>query len=285
MKIRIIGTLIVAALFAGLAARAQVATTRLACTPTSGSSAVVPIGSRPAPIDPAVMAILKRLETADQRIPRLTADIDHHVEILQHADSEHRTGAVYYQAAAGETPAKFRIHFEDLKLGDGPTTRNVEDFVFDGYWLTVRKKRIKQMTRYQVVPPGGKVPPMELGKGPFPVPFGQKAEAMLKHFTATTRKPVKSDPADTDYLKLVTRPSPTRSTNLVWVEMWVARETGLPVKIVAADKSENITTVDFKKIKTPKSFAKKIFDLPRPPRSWQYRVELLGDNLKAPGAR
>ena len=289
MRIRIVCLSIVFALFACFQATGQIVTTRISgrrvnvtLRPTSAPTTVA---TKPAPVDPAVMAILKRLEIADEKHPRLTANILHHVDMLQQADSETRTGEVYYQAGTKDSAAKFRIHFDTLRQGEGIKTKRVEDYVFDGAWLTVRKEKTKEMTRYQVAPPGTKVEPMELGKGPFPVPFGQEAESILKHFVATTRKPTAKDPVGTDYLKLVTRPAAVRNTNLVRVEMWVGRETGLPVKIVAEDKSENVTTVDFKDIETPKSFSKNTFDLPRPPRSWTYRVEPYRGNVKAPGTK
>ena len=67
--------------------------------------------------------------------------------------------------------------------------------------------------------------------------------------------------------------------------MWVARKTGLPVKIVAAAKSENVTTVDFKDTQTPKSFDKNTFNLPRPPRGWQVTIEPYSGKIKGPGGR
>ena len=117
------------------------------------------------------------------------------------------------------------------------------------------------------------------------MPFGQKAESVIRHFVPSTRRPATGDPPKTDYVKLVTRPAFKADMNLLWIEMWVRHETGLPVKIVAEDRSENRTTVVFKDIETPKTFAKKIFELPRPPRNWEYRVEPYRGRVKAPGSQ
>ncbi len=258
-------------------------------------------------VDPAVMAILKRLEAAGEKYPNITANIDYKVDMLQTGDTESRTGRVYYQGPTEKTPAKFRIHFDTLRQGKGPKIKDVVDYAFDGAWLTVRKERIKQMSRYQVARPGEKVNPLQLGKGPFPVPFGQKADTVIKHFRPTTRptrntgvslvdrstgvSPVKkhgrdghatlkTDPKDTDYIKLTTRRRYRKEFSVVWLEMWISRKTSLPVKIVAEDRSENQTTVIFKDTKTPKSFDKKIFTLPRPPAGWEYHVEKFKGRVK-----
>ncbi|MCK4625862.1 MAG: outer membrane lipoprotein carrier protein LolA, partial [Phycisphaerae bacterium] len=231
-------------------------------------------------VDPKVMAILKRLEAAGDKYPNITAKIDYKVDMLQTGDTESRTGKVYYQGPTEKESAKFRIHFDTLRQGKGPKIKDVVDYAFDGEWLTVRKERIKQMSRYQVARPGKKVNPLQLGKGPFPVPFGQKAQAVIKHFHPSTRPAKKTAPKNTDYLKLTTRRQYRKEFSVVWLEMWVDRKTGLPVKIVTEDRSENRTTVLFKDTKTPKSFPKKTFDLPRPPAGWEYHVEKYKGQVK-----
>ena len=253
----------------------QSATTTTTVTTTTTASAPV--------VDPKVMAILERLEAAGGKYPNITAELDSKVDMLQTGDSESRIGKVYYQGPGEETPAKFRIHFDTLRQGEGPKVKDVVDYAFDGAWLTVRKERIKQMSRYQVAPPGEKVSPLQLGKGPFPVPFGQKAQDVIKHFQPSTRParstgvpPVEKHGRDghaTDYIKLTTRQQYSKEFSVVWLEMWVDRKSGLPVKIVAEDHSENRTTVLFTDIKTPKDFPEKTFDLPRPPAGWEYHVE------------
>ena len=254
---------------AGPCSRPAGATTTAATTTTTTATTTGPAP----PADPATMAILKRLEAAAEKHPRVAARLDYLVEMLQAGDTERRTGKVYFQAASGSRPAKFRIRFDTLQQSGGPRIRNVVDYVFDGAWLTVRKERIRQQVRYQVAPPGKRADPLKLGKGPFPVPFGQKAEEVLDYFTASTRPPRKTDPPGTDYLRLVTRPGRRRELALRWIEIWVSRQTGLPVKIVAEDRSQNRSTVLFESIRTPEKFPPHTFVLPTPPRGWEVRVE------------
>lgn len=136
------------------------------------------------------------------------------------------------------------------------------------------------MIRYQLAPPGVRVDLLQLGKGPFPVPFGQKAETVIERFAVATRPREQSDPPETDYLKLTTRPRHKREMKLEWIELWVQAASGLPVKIVALDKSENRTTVLFKNIATPEKFPKDTFELPPPPAGWEYRVEKYAGQVK-----
>jgi outer membrane lipoprotein-sorting protein len=258
--------------YAQLLSASQPAPAATATEPTAASAAA----SAPA-TDPAVMAILQRLESANARFPNLSADLDYHADLTQLGDTEERKGRVYYQADAGaEGSGRFRVHFDNIRQGEGPRTSNVEDYVFDGQWLTVRKEKVKQMTRRQVAPPGEKIAALQLGEGPFPIPFGQKADNVLKFFAVTTRPLQAGEPADTDYLKLVTRPERKDELKTEVVEMWVNKSTGLPVKIIAKDTSENITTVIFGNIKTDK-LPEETFNLPQPPSGWEYHVTRYGE--------
>ncbi|MCK4626557.1 MAG: hypothetical protein KAV00_14655, partial [Phycisphaerae bacterium] len=133
--------------------------------------------------------------------------------------------------------------------------------------------------------PGKNVNLLQLGKGPFPVPFGQKADVVIKHFRPTTRPVAKTDPKNTDYIKLTTRRRYRKDFSVVWLEMWIDRKTSLPVKIVAEDRSENQTTVIFKDTETPKSFDKKTFTLPRPPAGWEYHPGLKPTGAKEPATQ
>lgn len=252
-----------------------------AAGPATQPAASQPAASQPAATAPAVdaatMAVLNRLEAAGTKYPNIMADLDYRVDMIEAGDREEFTGKVYYQAGNATEPARFRIHFDTRRQSGGPRTRVSEDYVFDGSWLTVRKERTKQFTRYQVAAPGKRVNALELGRGPFPMPFGQKAATVIEYFVPTTRAPAKDDLPETDYIKLVTRPRHEPDLTVRWIEMWVDRRLGLPVKIVAVDKSGNISTVVFdrKTIATPKEFPTGTFELPTPPRreGWDVRIE------------
>ncbi len=221
------------------------------------------------------MAILNRLDEAGRKFPNLIADLYYHVNMLQLGDTEEHNGKVYWQGETAEAPGRFRIHFDTKKQGEGktPAAQCVEDFVFDGSWLTIRKEEIKQMIKQQVAPPGEKINALQLGQGPFLVPFGQKADNVLRFFNVSTRPAQADDPANTNYLKLVARPDKKDQVKLEWAELWVAKDTGLPIKIATKDLNENITTVTFKDIKMPPTLPKDTFDLPQPPKDWEYRVQ------------
>jgi len=212
----------------------------------------------------AEMKILRELEAAGDKYRTIKADLDYRIINPMLGDSEQRTGWVAYSKGDNKTPTRFRVSFETLKLGAGAKTKEKVDYAFDGQWLTVAKHKIRNITLYQLAAKGEKVEALRIGKGPFPLPFGQSASDMVKYFKPTTRPPVEFDPKDTIYLRLVTRPAHLKDMPTTRMEMWIDAKTHLPVKLKSRDKNRNTTTVTFKEIQTNKAVEDKAFRIPHP---------------------
>jgi len=253
-------------------------TTKPADKPAPAAT-TAPAATQPA-VDAGALAILDRLEKSGDKYRTLRADITYHVHMIQTDDTEERTGYVAYQKKVEKTedtkgsPTKFHIQFKTLKLGEGAKTAEKVDYAFDGMWLTIARHRIKNMTRIQVAAKGETVEPLRIGRGPFPLPFGQTTADMLKHFRAVTREPRDSDPPGSDYLLLIPHATRAKDLSFVRLEMWIDRKTDLPIKVVSKDKSKNVTTVNFREIKTDVKFKDSEFFL-RKPFGWKMRVEPL----------
>ncbi len=226
---------------------------------------------------PEAMKLLDRLEKAGREHKTVEATIDYLVEDILTGDREQRTGWVAFRKGPKDDPDNFRVSFQTLKLGEGKPVKDQVDYAFDGQVLTVAKHRIKQMTRYTVAAPGEKVEAMKLGRGPFPLPFGQTVEDMLGFFKVETRPAGKTaatdEPQDADYLLLITRLAKRKQTNMDKAEMWIDRKTGLPVRIVSREnKTKKVTTLNFGEIKTNQELSVETFLLPKPP-GWNLTVE------------
>ncbi len=212
----------------------------------------------------AEMKILDDLEAAGDKYHTIKTNLDYQIVNPVLGDSEQRTGWVAYSKGDAKTPTRFRVSFETLKLGAGAKTKEKVDYAFDGQWLTVAKHKIKNITLYQLAAKGQKVEALKIGKGPFPLPFGQSAAEMVKYFKPTTRPAVESDPKNTIYLRLTTRPEHLRDLPTTRMEMWIDAKTNLPVKLKSRDKNRNTTTVTFEKTQTNKAVDEKVFRVPRP---------------------
>jgi outer membrane lipoprotein-sorting protein len=231
-------------------------------------------------VDPAARKVLDELEKAGETYQTISSDIDYQVYMSEVGDMETRTGSVIYRKGDANATARFRIQFNTLRQGEDAKVKPREDkveYAFDGTWLNVAKHSIKQMTRYQVAAPGERVELLKIGKGPFPLPFGQKADDVVRHFEVTLVPPKQTDPKDTDHLRLITREGSRKEINFRSLEMWVDRKTPLPVRIISADRKDNITTVDFKNVKTNVQVKDDTFHI-LPPVGWELILKRLGEN-------
>jgi len=238
-----------------------------ATTTTSAATTTSPTTTTSAPaeaLSAETMNILRELEAAGDKYRTIRADLDYEVVNLTLGDSEKRTGWVAYSKGDDKTPTRFRVSFEKCKLSAGAEFKDQVDYAFDGQWLTVAKHKIKNITLYQLAAEGQKVEPLRIGKGPFPLPFGQKAADMVKYFIPTTRPPVESDPNGTIYLRLVTRPQYAEELPVTRMEMWIDAKTYLPVRLKSRDKNKAVTTVTFKDITTNKAVDENFFRIPHP---------------------
>lgn len=225
-------------------------------------------------VSPEAMSILKNLEAAGEKYRTIKARVDYTVDMTETGETEARTGYVAYKGEEGKESAKFRISFDTLKQGNGPRIKDAMDYVFDGQWLWVAKHSIKQLTKYQVAAEGEKVESLKLGKGPFPMPFGQKASDVVEFFQVTTRPPTEKDPKGTRYLKLMPRREHRDDMNITRMEMWIDPNRDLPVKIVSEDKNANVTSVVFDNIQTGAQVDEALFTMARPA-GWEFNVKKL----------
>jgi hypothetical protein len=227
-------------------------------------------------VAPAVMKILKGLEAAGRTYATIRATADYEVVNRSLGDSEARTGWVAYRGADpnAKAPAKFHIRFETLKLGAGRKIRARREFIFDGEWLADLNHRTKAITLFQLAAKGQPIQPLRIGKGPFPLPFGQKVADVLEHFECSTRPPTQYDPNDTVFLRLTRRPKHAKTVAAERVDLWIDRKTHLPVKVKSRDDSRNITTVVFKDVRTNRKEDEKLFVIPKKP-GWQRVVRPL----------
>ncbi len=210
------------------------------------------------------MRLLEDLEAAGEKHKTIRANIIYKVENPTLGDSEQREGWVAFSRSSKTKPAKFRVHFDTLSHPPGPKKRARIDWAFDGTWLTHAVHKTRQMTRYQIAAKGQKVEPLRIGKGPFPMPLGQKRNDILEHFEAAGRDAAKGEPTGTVYLNLTTRPRFRKQLSFVKLGMWVDAATHLPVRIISHDRSKNITTVNFKDVRSNEKLEDALFEMPRP---------------------
>jgi len=264
---------------------ADEAATRPASSPTTAPAPAA------APLHPAVEKALNALEAAGKspKHAALKADVRYAEEEMLFEDVTVMTGQVYYHKdPGGKVPARFRIHFDRIRQGRRGVKAD-RDYAFytdaTGQWLVSRNADIKQQVTYQIARPGETKDPLALGKGPFPLPFGQKKADVLRLFGVTTRKLTdqeRKELGEVTYLLLSPTPAAAKDLKVKRVELWVD-VAGLPIQIRLQDADGQVEkTARFTKINRVQTLSDS--DLrPRPPGSgWEVRVEPLHRVVKGP---
>ena len=130
----------------------------------------------------------------------------------------------------------FLIRF-DKSVRDGVVGKR-EWYLFDGRFLYEAIERLQQVTRRDIAPPGEKIDLFDLEKSPFPLPFGQKKETILRNFDVTLAAPASTDPPGTDHLVCIPKPNSAMYRKCDKLELFVRRDVHLPSRLVVTKNEE-----------------------------------------------
>ena len=121
--------------------------------------------------DPEVDRILERLEAAGRTIKDLRSQVSYKIVNPLIEDEIIKKGELFFKS--DEPNSRFLVRF-DQTIQEETVDRKKEWHMFDGRWYTEARESTKQIIKREVVGKGDQIDPFEIGKGPFPLPFGQK---------------------------------------------------------------------------------------------------------------
>ena len=238
--------------------RTYLAMAALLLAAVSSVLAEAPAESAPAaPVPADVAEVLDRMDAAGKEYKTIRARFDYELNQTLYEDVQKRKGELMYQS-----PNLLRFEFTD---------KPQETFVFDGRMLFHKKDPTRQLIIWELRRPDEPaIESLELGKTPFPLPFGQKKEAVLKHFDAARDAAEEAkDKEKRAVLSLVPKKDTPLSKDYVKVLLWVDPKTGIPTRARLFDTSENVTTVDFRDLEINKDVDARVFTRPGVPQDWE----------------
>lgn len=229
-----------------------------------------------AAVDPRVDEILTRLERSRDGLTdlrcRVRLFVDDRIDLTQ------KTKDGTLQFLITDPNPLFLIHFE--KTVTDTIVGKREWFLFDGRWLHEAAERLGQITKREIVREGEKVDFFNIETAPFPLPFGQKKETILRHFEVTLVPPKDGDPPDSDHLSCKPRPDSSLRDRYERMEFFVLRSVDLPGRIVVTkNRGREISTADFTDLGVNSintGLSNKDFVLPEACKAYKVVVEELG---------
>lgn len=253
------------------------ATTRPA-DQTLSSAATRPADTQPAlpPLDPKVEAILDRLEK--KKVDDIETKIVYVKEDPVLESKQQFIGILRFQR--DEPNPRFFIRFDKM-IHDGIVKKKGDQFlrewhVFDGIWYIEARDKTETIIKRQIVREGERFDAFRVGKGPFPMPFGQKKEDIARQFTIVLVEPdPERDPKNCDHLACTPLPDTELDRKYGRVHFFIDRKTDLPVKVETVEKDEGIIiSATFTDVKVNEGLPTGSLDLPDLP-GWNVSEEPL----------
>lgn len=231
--------------------------------------------------------LLLALESVDDGLRTLTTDILWAQTFALAGDMQLRWGRLFYRVdppASEDLPPRraFAIEFTRKQVGDRVMADDRVDYVFDGEWFLERVHADRQGFKRQVVPPGEVADPLRVGRGPFPIPVGQKREEILERFTAELVDPLQdlderlvafvSAGAGTYALDLTPLPAMARDISWRSIRVWYDRDTLEPRLAWTINAADDESYIQLLNIERDPRIDDAVFSTTVPTTGWELFV-------------
>jgi outer membrane lipoprotein-sorting protein len=170
-----------------------------------------------------------------------------------------RKGVMYYQRADRKT--FLRINFDTLKQDDEPEQKYIEQYLFDGTWLTHLNYQIRTVERRQLAEPNETMDAFELASRNFPIVGFADTKEIEKQFEIKTISPQTEGLAG---LRLTPKADSIYKKDYSSIEFWIDEKNYLPAKITAASTEKDIYEIRFNSPKVNKGIDKAVFEMKIP---------------------
>ncbi len=230
--------------------------------------------------DPEVDRILEQLEERGEDVHALACELRTDFLDVIAEDEQSKVGKLWFRR--DKPNPKFKVVYE-RSLWGGVVNEDHHEYYFDGRWLIEKHDKSKTYIEREIVREGERIDPFRIGKGPFPLPFGQKKADILEHFRVTKVRRSPKDPRNTVHLKLIPREHSVKmSRKYAEVHFYIDKKLLLPVRVVAHQRRpgskevDEIITVTFTDMKVNAKVSDSVLQIEKPSGSeWHFSKEPL----------
>lgn len=170
-----------------------------------------------------------------------------------------RTGVLYYQRTGKKSA--LRINFQTLKQDDEKQQKHIEQYIFDGQWLTRIDYQIKTVEMHQLAEPNEPVDAFELASRNFPIIGFVGTEDLREQFEIKLITQQESKPSEFIQLHLKVKPTSVYKDDYRTVDFWIDRASALPARIVAVSTEGEIYQIKLLEPEVNKGIDKKVFEI------------------------
>ena len=210
----------------------------------------------------SVETVLRQLRRATAKLESYQCRIEYLFSQPLFESQTLRKGVLYYQKVGDKSA--LRINFRTLKQDDEAEQKYIEQYLFDGVWLTHIDYQMKQVKRYQQAEPNEPVNVFESAGRNFPILGFSRTEDLRKDFEIKLIEQQRSKSDDFIRLCLKVKPGSVYKDDYKSVDFWIDKELNLPAKIVATSTEEDIYQIRLLEPKVNKEIDKKLFEFKLP---------------------
>ncbi len=183
-----------------------------------------------------------------------------------------QTGKLYYLKENDRS--YLRIRFDQLKQDDFPAEKSVEDYYFDGVWLTKVDYKLEQVNLYQQAPEDKPVDVFELINDRFPLIGFSGSETLKKDFSVSIVDASADDPNEPIQLLLDVKEDSRYRDDYKKVDFWLDKGSYLPLRVKAHSTQGDIYDVRFSDMNINKKLKNAVFKI-ETPSGFRQNVEAL----------
>jgi outer membrane lipoprotein-sorting protein len=220
---------------------------------TAGSAAQAGQDAKPDAVD----EILQRLNENTGALSSYQCRVEYLFSQPLFESKSLRKGLLYYQRQP--QGSKLRIDFQTLKQDDEKDQKYIEQYIFDGIWLTHIDYQIKEIKKQQLAEPNEPADAFALAAEHFPIIGFTQAADLKKDFEIKL-----AEPNDIARLHLKVRPDSVYKDDYSSIDLRIDRKLNLPAQITAVSTEQDIYQITFIEPKVNQKIDKKVFEVKVP---------------------
>ncbi len=217
------------------------------CTQVSAVGATEVKETQTAPVD-KVDEILAKLNKRSGEIKTYQCKLEHLSRQPLFDSQTLRTGRMWY--LRDKSKSLLRVDFNTLRQDDQPQEKYVEQFFFDGVWLTRVDYQLKEVKKHQLIDPNKLeenegVDAFDLISEHLPIVGFTGTDKLKKEFDITPVEPNKAEPNNWVQLHMTVKPDSVYKDDWVWIDFWIDTKLYLPAKVVTLSTQEDTYEISF----------------------------------------
>jgi outer membrane lipoprotein-sorting protein len=218
----------------------------------------------------SVDTVLRNLNRQTSTLKSYQCQIDYRFSQPLLQSQSVRTGTLYYLKSDGRS--NLRINFQTLKQDEEKEEKYIEQYIFDGVWLTVIDYQVKEVKKFQLAEPNKPADAFELAANNFPIIGFSIADNLRKNFEISLLEQHGEEHLIGLHLK--SKPDSDYKDKYSSADFWIDKKLNLPAKITAVSTEGDIYEIKLLEPKINQPIDKKVFGVEIPTSFGQPQIML-----------